>query len=264
MPRKQPADARRHRAFTLIELLVVIAIISILAAILFPVFAQVRDKAHQTSSESNLRQISLAFQMYAQDNDDILPAAASVGPAGTTIPDNFGQFRWPWLTLPYVKSMALYRSASDTGNYSNYRTPTDPSYGYYWGLFPSYGYNWRYLAPSTRDSSGAEIGDPMSDAASTVYSRGASLAQVHAPSDTVLLADSTWAPSPDKTQLTMGYFLINPPQKWAGSPPLTSLSFGYVYPRHQGRANVAFADGHVKALTIGALSKEALWNGEGR
>lgn len=259
-----PLRARTRSAFTLIELLVVIAIIAILAAILFPVFAQVRDKARQTSSQSNLRQIALAFQMYAQDNDEILPAAESVGAAGQTKPDNFGEFRWPWLTLPYVKSMSLYLSPSDTGNYNNYRTPSNAYYGYFWGLFPSYGYNWRYLAPSLKDSAGNALTDPMDDAASTMYSQGVSLAQVQAPSGAVMLADSTWAPSPGQTQLTMGYFLINPPQKWTGSPPLTSLSFGYVYPRHQGHANVAFADGHVKALTIAVLSQEAIWNREGQ
>ncbi len=59
--------------FTLIELLVVIAIIAILAAILFPVFAKARDKAYQTSCMNNQRQIALAIQIYAQDNDETLP-----------------------------------------------------------------------------------------------------------------------------------------------------------------------------------------------
>ena len=59
-----------HRSgFTLIELLVVIAIIAILAAILFPVFAQAREKARQTTCLSNCKQIALAFQMYQQDYD---------------------------------------------------------------------------------------------------------------------------------------------------------------------------------------------------
>ncbi len=65
------------KGFTLIELLVVIAIIAILAAILFPVFAKAREKARQTSCTSNQRQIVLAVQMYAQENNELLPPAAS-------------------------------------------------------------------------------------------------------------------------------------------------------------------------------------------
>src|SRR5438132_5056276 len=61
---------RRHAGFTLIELLVVIAIIAILAAILFPVFAQARDKARQASCLSNMKQINLGWQMYMQDYDE--------------------------------------------------------------------------------------------------------------------------------------------------------------------------------------------------
>src|SRR5690242_12936525 len=64
-------------AFTLIELLVVIAVIAVLAAILFPVFAQAREKARQTACASNMRQMGLAVLMYTQDYDERFPLAAS-------------------------------------------------------------------------------------------------------------------------------------------------------------------------------------------
>ena len=63
----------RRKAFTLIELLVVIAIISILAAILFPVFARARESARRTSCLSNLKQIGLGIMMYVQDYDETYP-----------------------------------------------------------------------------------------------------------------------------------------------------------------------------------------------
>src|SRR5882724_3775291 len=64
-----------RRAFTLIELLVVIAIIAILAAILFPVFAQAKEAAKKTACLSNTKQIALGLQMYMNDNDDSYPGA---------------------------------------------------------------------------------------------------------------------------------------------------------------------------------------------
>src|SRR5256886_10682968 len=73
-PTPRPRSASPVRtAFTLIELLVVIAIIAILAALLFPVFAQAREKARQAACMSNLRQIGMGFAQYVQDYDELLP-----------------------------------------------------------------------------------------------------------------------------------------------------------------------------------------------
>src|SRR6201992_1021500 len=93
-------------AFTLIELLVVIAIIAILAAILFPVFAQAREKARQASCMSNLKQIGLGVMQYVQDFDELYPLTrnntATVGTGGTT------WALWKINTYPYMKSTSIY------------------------------------------------------------------------------------------------------------------------------------------------------------
>ncbi len=86
---------RRKSGFTLIELLVVIAIIAILAAILFPVFAQAREKARQASCQSNVKNLAVAISMYAQDYDERMPQ-------GTR-----GNIRWGGQIQPYVKNLQL-------------------------------------------------------------------------------------------------------------------------------------------------------------
>ena len=105
MPRN---SSRFRRGFTLIELLVVIAIIAILAAILFPVFAQAREAARKTSCTSNMKQVGLAMLMYTGDYDDTLPWAASnaVTPTQT----------WYDLCEPYVKVGAKAFGFNTAGN----------------------------------------------------------------------------------------------------------------------------------------------------
>jgi prepilin-type N-terminal cleavage/methylation domain-containing protein/prepilin-type processing-associated H-X9-DG protein len=117
-------NTRTHRrGFTLIELLVVIAIIAILAAILFPVFAQARAKARQTSCLSNLKQINLAFQMYKQDYDETLPywnwwySSDAGGCPRADRPEACKNFSSLWINAiyPYEKNAQIYNCPSDRG-----------------------------------------------------------------------------------------------------------------------------------------------------
>lgn len=123
---------KRRTGFTLIELLVVIAIIAILAAILFPVFAQARDKARQTTCTSNTKQIALAFMQYINDYDETFPLGFGIGGNGQwlwnynhAVPYNWrpdippSDFRYPSYLVhwshtiqPYIKNYGVYECPS--------------------------------------------------------------------------------------------------------------------------------------------------------
>ncbi len=122
----------RHAGFTLIELLVVIAIIAILAAILFPVFARAREKARQANCTSNLKQIGLAVEMYAQDHDGLLPLANQY-PAEP--PPDDGYHQGPpgiqHVVEPYTKNQQIFKCPSDR---DNMYTTQGTSYDYGLGL----------------------------------------------------------------------------------------------------------------------------------
>src|SRR6187401_2471405 len=108
LPRSRPI---RRRGFTLIELLVVIAIIAILAAILFPVFAQARAKARQSACLSNMKQLGTGLTMYAQDWDETLPLNDYNGNGLAPLPgwrDPRAGDSWASGIYPYVKNLQIY------------------------------------------------------------------------------------------------------------------------------------------------------------
>lgn len=140
----------KRRAFTLIELLVVIAIIAILAAILFPVFAQAKAAAKKSASISNSKQITLASLMYSGDYDDVF--VVDIAWDGNGAPASFfgAPYQpWPWLVLPYQKNADV--------DHDPQATPNEP-WPATWGtttpklLHPQYGYNYVWLSPLTGGS----------------------------------------------------------------------------------------------------------------
>jgi prepilin-type N-terminal cleavage/methylation domain-containing protein/prepilin-type processing-associated H-X9-DG protein len=119
-PASSTTASRRNSAFTLIELLVVIAIIAILAAILFPVFAQAREKARQVACMSNEKQIGTAVMMYLQDYDETYPAIdldlSSAVPPILPLPDGRsyqGLMGWALQYYPYIKSTGVFVCPND-------------------------------------------------------------------------------------------------------------------------------------------------------
>ena len=113
----RPETDGKHSGFTLIELLVVIAVISILAAILFPVFARARENARRTSCQSNMKQIGLGLMQYTQDYDEMLPTnGTSSATAGKEIADyaNTNTVNWIAATQPYFKSWQVFFCPSAT------------------------------------------------------------------------------------------------------------------------------------------------------
>lgn len=132
MPKK--VGEKRISGFTLIELLVVIAIITLLAAILFPVFARARENSRRASCQSNLKQIGLGIMQYRQDYDEkyfiFLMGATSYGTGtdDTSFPQSIppGGTGWVDVVQPYTKSQQLFQCPSE-----RHRAGTDPtSYGY--------------------------------------------------------------------------------------------------------------------------------------
>src|SRR5262249_573890 len=115
----------RSRGFTLIELLVVIGVVAILAAILLPVFDQVRERARAMTCASNLRQLGVGLTMYAQDHDETFPVAnADYGSAPSQpVPpggwwNRVGLWFWPQVVYPYFRSVQVFTCPSGASAYA--------------------------------------------------------------------------------------------------------------------------------------------------
>jgi prepilin-type N-terminal cleavage/methylation domain-containing protein/prepilin-type processing-associated H-X9-DG protein len=242
--RKTSFLSERKNGFTLIELLVVIAIISILAAILFPVFARARENARRASCQSNLKQIGLGLLQYTQDYDETLPYSyVSVG----------GSVSWMGQTFPYVKSTQIYFCPSDSitpNNGGRFRLDNSFPAGTT-GLAASYAMNMAYYNGATQNP---PLLAPTTEPGVRPPTK---LSHLEVPSTTVWVGDTF------NRDGANGYFVFwtSVGHVWniANSSPRflrqTSTSgngagttgFSEV---HLGTANVLFTDGHVKAMRL--------------
>ncbi len=209
-----------RRGFTLIELLVVIAIIAILAAILFPVFAQARENARRISCLSNMKQVDTAVMMYTQDYDETLPTLTN----DSSVSPNIRLDLWN-LMQPYTKNKDIF--------YCPDRSQTGCGYGMFAGIGQNdrcigVGYNWGPL----QFAGGGLLSTAATVGTVTVYS-GIALAGIVAPSDTFTVGDSQDSPF---------YTISNPSIIFSVSGNSNSALL------HGGRFNMAYVDGHAKSL----------------
>ena len=229
VPTPPPPNARRPRAFTLIELLVVIAIVAILAALLFPTFAKIRENARRAACQSNLKQLAMAFTEYTQDNDERLPGATDGGNGGAGIHGGWMYFQ-TFDTMPQPHAF-------------------DPAQG---SLYPYVKAAAVYVCPD--DGPGQAAGDSYAVNSCVTAMTGAQpnpgkpLAAFDAPASFALLTEEAFADDfvPNPSGTTDDGIL------WYSSPH-NALST-----RHADGSNVAFVDGHVKWYRPATLDAQFL------
>ena len=223
--------SNNQRGFTLIELLVVIAIIAILAALLFPVFARARSKAMQTDCLSNVRQLTLAFLMYADDYDGFLPAAS--------IMNSDWSYEWAWdfnSNNWVYDGLGFIGHYTSTGQVNRCLVFAAPAFG---RPYTGYAYNATYLGGCYyRDVNTGQV-TPEPGA---LIKGPANISALGSPADTVLLTDSALWSTFSNELITNNYLRApnDPFYAWIGPN---------VHFRHNGAANVAYCDGHAKAAT---------------
>jgi len=235
------------RGFTLIELLVVIAIIAILAAILFPVFAQAKEQAKRTSCLSNTKQSGLAYVMYYNDSDDM--AATVVEFFNYDVAGNYSIRDYWQLIQPYIKNTDIYFCPDDTTKGCDAQSglqPTTPggrciSYGSNWGPMQSFnpgtsegglygsplnGGNWQF-------NSGGPFGGYF-----TYTVPGISMTTVNQPANMFGIGESDDTPF---YTMCMGSILSR--------YYYANIELGHQSAlRHGGKFNISYVDGHSKLL----------------
>ncbi len=256
-----------RRGFTLIELLVVIAIIAILAAILFPVFAQAREKARQTSCLSNLRQVGTGVQLYLQDYDETFPKAA-FWDVNTPFEEAYLWSSQRCLHA-YLKNKAIFRCPSDSFtashdaayyNLASDRVPSTISMmaNSITPFYPMFGVD----KPQGLLTYGPDYNGGVSGATA--------LAAVPASADIVLLAEGRQSYVQDV--YGCGEWLNNEID-WCYIKPDVSQQFVVdffalavpsdpwyrAWHRHSGGANFLMADGHAKAFRPADVRDAKRW-----
>jgi prepilin-type N-terminal cleavage/methylation domain-containing protein/prepilin-type processing-associated H-X9-DG protein len=271
----------KRTGFTLVELLIVIAVMAIIAALLFPTFAQAREKARQTACLSNLHQISLACELYTQDYDDTLlwdPGNPGLGDTGSATSQAIARdFKQeivcadppitPWVLLldPYVKSAAVFRCPSFSG--FALAQPNDVQ----WKILLQMGYS-----AATLDSRLSGVGYSKSALQMSDPCRPHSLSWLrHSPSQVALFGDtSTHVPTTyvwSVSNWVYPIYLSAPYNQtadgntyWAweeGQAPVSDPSMKpFTRARHADGYNFAFADGHAKFLTVRAFGRDGQWH----